>query len=119
MKSSTCFFSSWELTAKTFRPCLARSAFLDISCTCGSDLRQGGHQVAQKSSTTTLPFWSDSLNGLPSTVSSDTSGAALPSRLDVSASSAARAIDDVDRIAAAITSTSAAAAGTNAYFQAF
>src|SRR4051812_831729 len=45
---------------------------------CGSDARQGGHQVAQKSTNTTFPFRSESFTSVPSVVLREKSGAALP-----------------------------------------
>src|SRR6266566_3962588 len=54
-----------------------------ISCT------QGGHHVAQKSSTTRLPFNSLSLRGWPSRVVTEISGAATPSQSPKSADSVA------------------------------
>src|SRR4051794_7218524 len=65
--------------ASTRTPFASRSLFLASWSTCGKDRRQGGHQVAQKSSTTTLFFRSESFTLPPSSVSSAKSGAGLPS----------------------------------------
>src|SRR5438128_649454 len=51
---------------------------------CGSDLRHGGHQVAQKSISTTLPFSLASETCLPSSVDALKAGACLPSSAVVS-----------------------------------
>src|SRR5215510_3751732 len=45
---------------------------------CGRLARHGAHQVAQKSSTTGFPTWSDILNVLPSRVRTANDGAAWP-----------------------------------------
>ena len=47
-------------------------------CTRVSSCRQGGHHVAQKLSSTTLPFRSPSVTELPSTISTVKSGAVSP-----------------------------------------
>src|SRR4051812_7988938 len=52
--------------------------FLATALVCGRDSMQGPHQVAQKSSTTTLPRKSDSLSGLPSLSATVKSGAGVP-----------------------------------------
>src|SRR5947208_1499244 len=63
-KSLTVLASSSALTLTNtngFSAC-----FLTSSRSCGIIPRHGGHHVAQKSSTTTLPLWSASLTALPS-----------------------------------------------------
>src|SRR3990172_1450086 len=49
-----------------------------MACNAGISSRQGGHQLAQKLTTTTFPCRSDRRIGLPSRSSSSKSGAASP-----------------------------------------
>src|SRR5258708_9084522 len=51
--------------------------FFWIATNPGISLRQGGHQVAQKSKMTTLPLKSESFTGFPSTSLNCQSGAAF------------------------------------------
>src|SRR5512136_1151441 len=60
-------------TASTTNP-LSLYVLYSFSRT-GTDVRHGGHQVAQNSSSTTLPRWSDSLTSFPDRSLSVKSGA--------------------------------------------
>src|SRR6185295_16823682 len=93
--------SSSRETPMTTRPSLPY-------CFCSSmkpgiSSRQGGHHVAQKSRTTTLPLKSDSLTALPSTSLSSQAGATLGSSV-----AQAGGAPGVNKYSAAVTPTASA-----------
>src|SRR4051794_24345393 len=83
---------------------------------CGSDLRQGGHQVAQKSTTTTFFFRSESLTFFPSSVSKAISGAGFPSA-GAAATSFLSSANALGWLFEKVRPSTSAAAGTSAYIQ--
>ena len=72
---------SGRARSSRFTPRIANPRFLYSRASCrsvGNDATQGGHQVAQKSTRTTLPLRSARRTGLPSTSLPSISGAGLP-----------------------------------------
>src|SRR5260221_180627 len=67
-----CSSTETPITVKPFS-----AYFFWIATNPGISLRQGGHQVAQKSKMTTLPLKSESFTGFPSTSLNCQSGAAF------------------------------------------